>query len=60
MTVTQLRVPEKTNEITCFAALLDLYDLRGVTVTGDVLHTRRDHARAPPATAARRPASCRC
>ncbi|WP_371666512.1 transposase family protein [Streptomyces sp. NBC_00289] len=23
MTVTQLRVPEKTNEITCFAALLD-------------------------------------
>ena len=25
MTVTQLRVPEKTNEITCFAALLDPY-----------------------------------
>ncbi|MER5225179.1 ISAs1 family transposase [Streptomyces flaveus] len=45
MTVTQLRVPEKTNEITCFAALLDPYDLRGVTVTGDALHTRRDHAR---------------
>ncbi|TQK50891.1 putative transposase YbfD/YdcC [Streptomyces sp. SLBN-118] len=45
MTVTQLRVPEKTNEITCFAALLDPYDLRGVTVTGDALHTQREHAR---------------
>ncbi|MGW3660843.1 ISAs1 family transposase [Streptomyces sp. NPDC005151] len=45
MTVTQLRVPEKTNEITCFAALLDPFDLRGVTVTGDALHTQRDHAR---------------
>lgn len=45
MTVTQLRVPEKTNEITCFAALLDPYDLQGVTVTGDALHTQRDHAR---------------
>ncbi|WP_327155742.1 transposase family protein [Streptomyces tubercidicus] len=32
--VTQLRVPEKTNEITCFAALLEPYDLTGVTVTG--------------------------
>jgi hypothetical protein len=28
MSVTQLRVPEKTNEITCFAALLDPYDLQ--------------------------------
>ncbi|WP_037672373.1 ISAs1 family transposase [Streptomyces griseus] len=45
MTVTQLRVPEKTNEIACFAALLDPYDLQGVTVTGDALHTRRDHVR---------------
>jgi predicted transposase YbfD/YdcC len=45
MTVTQLRVPEKTNEITCFAALLDPYDLQGVTVTGDALHTQRNHAR---------------
>lgn len=45
MTVTQLRVPEETNEITCFAALLDPYDLQGVTVTGDALHTQRDHAR---------------
>ncbi|MGN9755888.1 hypothetical protein [Streptomyces sp. SD31] len=34
MTVTQLRVPEKTNEIICFAAFLDTYDLQGVTVTG--------------------------
>jgi predicted transposase YbfD/YdcC len=45
MTVTQLRVPEKTNEITCFADLLDPYDLQGVTVTGDALHTQREHAR---------------
>jgi hypothetical protein len=45
MTVTQLRVPEKTDEITCFAALLDPYDLQGLTVTGDALHTQRDHAR---------------
>jgi hypothetical protein len=28
MTVTQLRVPQKTNEITCFAALLDPFDWR--------------------------------
>lgn len=39
MTVTQLRVPDKTNEITCFAALLEPYDLTGVTVTADALHT---------------------
>jgi predicted transposase YbfD/YdcC len=45
MTVTQLRVPHKTNEITCFAALLEPYDLAGVTVTADALHTQRDHAR---------------
>jgi predicted transposase YbfD/YdcC len=44
-TVTQLRVPDKTNEITCFAALLAPYDLAGVTVTADALHTQRDHAR---------------
>jgi predicted transposase YbfD/YdcC len=44
-TVTQLRVPDKTNEITCFAALLEPYDLTGITVTADALHTQRDHAR---------------
>lgn len=44
-TLTQLRVPDKTNEITCFAALLEPYDLTGVTVTADALHTQRDHAR---------------
>ncbi|MGW6395612.1 ISAs1 family transposase [Streptomyces sp. NPDC055103] len=44
-TVTQLRVPGKTNEITCFTALLAPYDLTGVTVTADALHTQRDHAR---------------
>ncbi|WP_345701696.1 ISAs1 family transposase [Kitasatospora terrestris] len=44
-TVTQLRVPGKTNEITCFAALLEPFDLAGVTVTADALHTQRAHAR---------------
>jgi predicted transposase YbfD/YdcC len=44
-TVTQLRVPDKTNEITCFAALLEPYDLTGVTVTADALHPQRGHAR---------------
>ncbi|MFF4762530.1 hypothetical protein [Streptomyces sp. NPDC001292] len=32
MADTQLRVPGKTNEITCFAILLTPYDLTGVTV----------------------------
>jgi hypothetical protein len=45
LTVTQLRVPDKTNEITCFAALLEPYDLSGVVVTGDALHTQRNHTR---------------
>lgn len=43
-TVSQLRVPDKTNEITCFVALLEPYDLSGVTVTADALHTQREHA----------------
>ncbi|MGW3626409.1 hypothetical protein [Streptomyces sp. NPDC000880] len=44
-TVAQLRVPDKTNEITCSAALLQPYELTGVTVTADALHTQRQHAR---------------
>ncbi|MDH6122831.1 hypothetical protein ABH930_007132 [Kitasatospora sp. GAS204A] len=44
-TITQLRVPDKTNEITCFTALLKPFDLTGVTVTADSLHTQRTHAR---------------
>lgn len=44
-TVTQLRVPDKTNEITCFAALLEPFDLQGVVVTADALHTQREHAK---------------
>ncbi|MEU3756620.1 ISAs1 family transposase [Streptomyces olivoreticuli] len=43
-TVTQLRVPDKTNEVTCFTALPDPFDLVGVTVTADALHTQREHA----------------
>ncbi|TLQ48264.1 ISAs1 family transposase [Streptomyces marianii] len=45
LTVTQLRVPDKTNEITRFAALLAPSDLTGVTVTADALHAQRGHAR---------------
>lgn len=45
LAVTQLRVPDKTNEITCFTSLLEPFDLAGVTVTADALHTQRDHAR---------------
>lgn len=44
-TITQLRVPNKTNEITCFAALLEPFDLARVTVTADALHTQRTHSR---------------
>ncbi|MGW3730655.1 ISAs1 family transposase [Streptomyces sp. NPDC000851] len=43
--VTQLRVPDKTNEITCFASLSAPFDLTGVTVTADALHAQRGHAR---------------
>ncbi|MFE6502401.1 transposase [Kitasatospora sp. NPDC057738] len=44
-TVTQLRVPGKTNEITCFALLLKPFDLAGVAVTADALYTQRTHVR---------------
>ena len=43
-TLTQLRVPDRTNEITCFAALLEPFDLTGIVVTADALHTQRGHA----------------
>ncbi|MDH2392056.1 ISAs1 family transposase [Streptomyces sp. HNM0663] len=42
-TVAQLRVPDKTNEIACFTRLLSPYDLAGVVVTADALHTQRGH-----------------
>ncbi len=44
-TVSQLRVPDKTNEITAFAALLAPFDLVGTVVTADALHTQREHAK---------------
>jgi hypothetical protein len=43
--ITQLRVPDKTNEITCFADLLRPFDLTNKVITADALHTQRDHAR---------------
>ena len=46
LVLAQVDVVEKTNEITCFTALLDdVADLAGVVVTGDALHTQRAHAR---------------
>ncbi|MCZ4612105.1 ISAs1 family transposase [Streptomyces sp. Lzd4kr] len=45
LTVTQLRVPDKTNELTCFAGLLAPFDLTGVAVTADALHAQCGHAR---------------
>ncbi|MEU5306857.1 ISAs1 family transposase, partial [Streptomyces noursei] len=44
-TLTQWRVPDKTNEITCFTALLEPFDLTGTVVTADALHTQREHAK---------------
>ncbi|MFD7284241.1 ISAs1 family transposase [Streptomyces sp. NPDC059862] len=44
-TVSQLRVPDKTTEVTGFTHLLAPFDLAGVVVTADALHTHRDHAR---------------
>lgn len=44
-TVSQLRVPDKTNEITAFTALLGPFDLGGTVVTADALHTQREHAK---------------
>ncbi|MFC8015757.1 ISAs1 family transposase [Streptomyces cinereoruber] len=44
-TVSQLRVPDKTNEITAFIALLEPFDLTGTVVTADALHTQREHAK---------------
>ncbi|AWW43638.1 ISAs1 family transposase (plasmid) [Streptomyces cadmiisoli] len=44
-TVSQLRVPDKTTEVTGFTRLLAPFDLAGVVVTADALHTLRDHAR---------------
>ncbi|MGW1328313.1 ISAs1 family transposase, partial [Streptomyces antibioticus] len=44
-TVSQLRVPDKTNEITAFAALLAPFELAGIVVTADALHTQREHAK---------------
>jgi predicted transposase YbfD/YdcC len=44
-TVSQLRVPDKTTEVTGFTRLLAPFDLAGVVVTADALHTHRGHAR---------------
>ncbi|WP_328623513.1 hypothetical protein [Streptomyces sp. NBC_00354] len=38
-------MPDRTNEITAFTALLDPFDLTGTVVTADALHTQREHAK---------------
>ncbi|MEU6341904.1 transposase [Streptomyces sp. NPDC046977] len=38
-------MPDKTTEVTGFTRLLAPFDLAGVVVTADALHTHRDHAR---------------
>jgi len=41
----QAKVDGKTNEITCFAPLLEPLYLAGQVVTADALHTQHEHAR---------------
>jgi len=43
--VSQQRVPEKTNEITCLPDLLEKLPLEGKVVTADALHTQQATAR---------------
>ena len=40
----QTEVDGKTNEITCFAPLLEPLDLTGAVITADALHAQRSHA----------------
>ncbi|MEV6054291.1 ISAs1 family transposase [Streptomyces sp. NPDC052107] len=42
--ISQLPVPDKTTEVTAPPALLASFDLTGVTVTADALHTTREQA----------------
>jgi len=43
--VAQQRIPDKSGEVTGFAALLSVLDLQGAVVVADALHTQREHAR---------------
>ncbi|WP_449657792.1 transposase [Streptomyces melanogenes] len=43
--VSQARVPDKTTEVTALPPLLAPFDLAGITVTADALHTNADEAR---------------
>jgi predicted transposase YbfD/YdcC len=46
ITLAQLDVDGKHNEITAFVPLLDqLPDLRNMVISGDMMHTQREHAR---------------
>ena len=46
ITLAQLDVDGKSNEITAFAPLLDqIGDLRDMVISADMMHTQRDHAR---------------
>ena len=46
LTLGQVRVDGKSNEITAMPALLDLLDVEGMTVTADAMHTQRATAAA--------------
>ena len=46
LTLGQVRVDGKSNEITAMLALLDLLDVEGMTVTADAMHTQRATAAA--------------
>jgi predicted transposase YbfD/YdcC len=45
VTIAQVSVDEKTNEIPCIQQLLDSLDIKGAVVTADALHTQRETAR---------------
>lgn len=45
LTLGQVRVDGKSNEITAMPALLELLDVKGMTVTADAMHTQRDTAK---------------
>jgi predicted transposase YbfD/YdcC len=43
--IAQCQIPEKTNEITQFAPMLEGLNLKGAIITADALHTQREHAK---------------
>lgn len=46
LVLVQVKVKDKSNELTAIPALLDLHYVRGQTVTLDAMHTQRESAKA--------------